>query len=185
MPEVFHPGFFFSTKYLLEFLLENRSIPKKKILELGAGSGLISTYLAKEGGEVYASDINSLAVENVKLNAQMNGQQVTVYCSDLFDDIPQTVFDYILINPPYYPKKPTNNEEKAWYCGEDFEYFQKLFAQLSRFVNKDSEVFMVLSEDCDLQKIEGLANQDNWSLSIEDNRVFIGEQSTIYHISLG
>lgn len=182
LPEVFHPGFFFSTKWLLEFLLKNRAITKKKILELGAGSGLISTYLAKGGGDVYASDINPKAVENVKLNAQLNDQQVTVFYSDLFDDIPQMMFDYILINPPYYPKKPSNNEEKAWYCGEDFEYYQKLFTQLSRFASKNSEVFMVMSENCDLGKIGHLAELNDWTLSDEASRVFIRERLIIYRI---
>lgn len=182
LPEVFHPGFFFSTKYLLEYVLEHKSIQKKQILELGAGSGLISTYLAKEGAQVYASDINPKAVENVKLNAELNELHITVFHSDLFDEFPSMTFDYILINPPYYPKKPSNNEEKAWFCGEDFEYFQKLFRQLSQFVNKDSEVLMVLSESCDLERITEIANESGLAIVMSDSRVMLNEKNIIFKI---
>ena len=39
-PEVFHPGFFFSTKLLLAYV-NRHSLRGKSFLELGAGSGLI------------------------------------------------------------------------------------------------------------------------------------------------
>ncbi|MGE5499022.1 MAG: hypothetical protein ACM3Q2_13155, partial [Syntrophothermus sp.] len=45
---VFHPGFFFSTKILLNYLL-GFDLKDKKVLELGAGSGLISMVAASKG----------------------------------------------------------------------------------------------------------------------------------------
>ena len=47
-PEVFHPGFFFSTRFLMRHLAQFR-LQNKSFLELGAGSGLIAIHAAKEG----------------------------------------------------------------------------------------------------------------------------------------
>ena len=128
MPGVFHPGLFFSTKYLLEFSLENISNSEQKnLLELGAGSGLISVVFSKNGMNVSASDINPESIRNVEANAKSNNLRISTYLSDLFDNIPTQPFDMILINPPYYRKAAMNESEMAWYCGEDFEYFNKLF----------------------------------------------------------
>ena len=184
LPSVFHPGFFYSTKYLLEYCVANHAIQQKKILELGAGSGLISVFLAKEGGLVYASDINPKAVDNIKENARLNDLSITTYHSDLFDEIPSQIFDVVLINPPYYPQKPKNEEERAWYCGADFDYFKKLFKQIPAFMDEKSEILMVLSEDCDLQKIELLARQFNFHFELRDKRKFLGETNFIFSLSV-
>src|SRR6218665_2258260 len=60
-PGVFHPGLFFSTKLLLEYL-KGQPIQEKHLLELGAGSGLISVVAAKRGARVTGSDINPTAI---------------------------------------------------------------------------------------------------------------------------
>src|ERR1044071_5362693 len=44
-PEVFHPGFFFSTALLLRYL-GRVPLHEKKVIEVGSGSGLMSLYCA-------------------------------------------------------------------------------------------------------------------------------------------
>ena len=51
----------------------------------------------------------------------------------MFDKIEKVNFDYIVINPPYFPKNPKSEKEFAWFCGSDFEYFKKLFSQLKDY----------------------------------------------------
>ena len=153
---VFHPGLFYSTGYLLEYL-KNQDLRDKKFLELGCGSGLISMFAGKNGANVTATDISSNAVNNANYNASINDVKIEVLHSDLFDKIPLHKFDYIIINPPYYPSMPEKEEDYAWNCGSDFEYFQKLFLQLPKFIHSDSKVIMVLSEDCKIETIAGLA----------------------------
>jgi len=165
LPGVFHPGLFISTKQLL-LLVDGLQLKSKQVLELGAGTGTVAIYCAKQGAIVTATDINPTAIENVNLNAEQNSVNVKTVISDLFDDIQQQAFDYIFINPPYYPKKPTNNEEHAWFCGEEFEYFKKLFSQIEKYINSDSNVFMILSEDCALDTIQEIANNNNINLEL-------------------
>lgn len=163
LPKVFHPGLFISTKLLLN-LADSLDLNNKTVLELGAGSGAISVFCAKQGANVTATDINPTAIENVKLNANRNEVTIHTIASDLFTEIPENTFDYVFINPPYYPKKPTNDEEFAWYCGEEFEYFKNLFAQLNAYIDSGSTVFIILSEDCELTKIKCIAHIKQFEL---------------------
>lgn len=161
---VFHPGFFFSTKMLIS-LLAKVNLNQKKVLELGAGSGLISFYCASKGANVTATDINLIAIEGLKANNNNLGLYVDVIHSNLFEKIPKQVFDFIVINPPYYPKNPKNDAEKAWYCGEHFEYFEQLFIQLEDYIIVDNSVFMSLSEDCDIHSIRSIASKKGFTFN--------------------
>jgi len=105
LPGVFHPGFYFSTKIIIKYL-EKLELKGMHILELGAGTGLISIYAAKKGSAVTASDISQSAVNNIEKNSKMNDVNVEIVHSDLFENIPLKKYDYIIINPPYYKKNP-------------------------------------------------------------------------------
>ncbi len=178
-PTVFHPGLFYSTKILINYLKQQK-LKNLKILELGAGSGLISIYAAKRNADVTASDINPIAIENLKLNATLNEVKIEIVQSDLFDALYQTDFSLIIINPPYYPKNILTQSDLAWYCGENFEYFKKLFFQLNDRLNQHCRCLMILSEDCDLLEISSLASKHSLRLKkvyeekgrIENNFVF-------------
>jgi release factor glutamine methyltransferase len=180
-PGVFHPGFFFSTKFLLKYL-ERINLGQKYILELGAGSGLISIYSAKKGAFVTASDISLTAVFNIEKNSKMNDAYVEVVHSDLFDDIPQKRYDYIIINPPYYKKTPTSEKEFAWYGGDDFQYFKKLFAQLGNFIYENTSVIMVLSDDTEIEMIKSIAQDFRFIMKEELRKKIWGEEHYIYKI---
>jgi release factor glutamine methyltransferase len=157
---VFHPGFFFSTRLLIE-ALQRFDIHNKSLLELGSGSGLITCWAAREGAKVLAIDINALAVENTQLNIEMNSLQsaASAVVSDLFENVSSQLFDVIVVNPPYYPKNPKTAAEQAWYCGEGFEYFQRFFQQLSAYLHAETIVLMSLSEDCDLKAIQTIGEE--------------------------
>lgn len=178
---VFHPAFFFSSKLLLHEVLK-QNIANKKVLELGAGSGLISFHLASKKAIVTATDISQMAIDGLKENKDNLSLEMTIIKSNLFDDIPLQSFDYIIINPPYYPKKPTNDAEKAWYCGENFEYFEKLFYQLEPYTHPQSVVLMSLSEDCDFQKIASIATKYNLLFKEYINKMTLWERNYIYKI---
>ena len=182
LPGVFHPGLFISTKVLLNFV-NTLKFGGKTLFELGAGTGIISILAAKKGAIVYASDISSKAVDNIKLNAAKNNVRINIFTSDLFNNIPDMQFDYIIINPPYYNKDPRQEEEYAWFCGSNFEYFKSLFSSLSNYIGKNSKVFMILSEVCDIQKIKsiGMENEFAWILKIK--KQFWGENNYIFEIN--
>jgi release factor glutamine methyltransferase len=180
-PGVFHPGFFFSTKILLKYL-ESLELHKKYVLELGAGTGLISIYAAKRGGFVTASDISLTAVYNIEKNVKMTDANVEVVHSDLFDDIPNRRYDYILINPPYYKKTPSSEKEFAWFGGDDFQYFRKLFSQLSNNFYENTNALMVISDEADLEMIKSIAGEYKFSMEEVFHKKTWGENHFIYNI---
>ena len=182
MPGVFHPGLFFSTKLLLEYI-SKIELKDKTVLELGAGSGLISIYCARQNAKVTASDINPTAIKNIVKNSELNNVKLEVIESDLFDKIEMRKFDYIIINPPYFPKDPKNEKELAWFCGSDFQYFKKLFTQLNNYKTQETIVLMILSEDCDLQRITSIANENHFSMNIVFQKKVFGETNYIFRIS--
>lgn len=181
LPGIFAPHLTFSTKLLLQ-LLEGKQLEGKTLLELGCGSGIIAAYAASRGALVTASDINPLALENANLNAQRIQQPVKTVQSDLFTSLPNTPFDYIIINPPYYPKKPKNAAELAWFCGEDFDYFKRLFSQLARR-ESPRNTYLILSEDCNLSYIAKLAEADGLHLMLQHTYQNFWEKNYLYHIS--
>ena len=180
-PGVFHPGLFLSTKILLKHL-EKIDLNNKTLLELGAGTGLISIFAAKQNAIVTATDITSAAITNIKENAENNGVDVKVIQSDLFDNIPVQSFDLIIINPPYFPKDPKDEKECAWFCGSNFQFFNKLFEQVDNYINTSTEVIMILSEDCEIEKIMRIANKNSFDfIEIDKQRVW-GEWNYLFNI---
>ena len=180
-PGVFHPGLYMSTKILLKFV-EGLDLKNKTFLELGAGTGIISILAAKKEAIVYASDISSTATENIKLNINENKVDIKIIKSDLFESFPKVLFDYIIINPPYYTKNPDTEEQFAWYCGNDHEFFRKLFLNLPDFINKDSNVFMILSEVCDIEKIKSIGEGNGFKSDLIQTKTVWGEKNYIYKL---
>ncbi len=180
-PEVFHPGFFFSTKFLLQYI-SKLPLAGKKFLELGCGSGLISMAAAKQSALVTASDINPVAVEFLKMNSRDNKTEMTVIQSDLFGNIPKQSFDIIAINPPYYKKEPVTAKDHAWFCGENGEYFSRLFCELAGYINTNTEVLMVINEQCDREMINGFAKKNGFALQEVYGKKNMLEQLFIFKI---
>ena len=182
-PEVFHPGFFFSTAFLLKYISGLR-INDFNILEIGSGSGLISVYCAKQGASVTACDINPAAVENTRSNASANQAKINVILSDLLTAVPEENFNLIFVNPPYYKKDPVTPEDHAWYCGENLEYFHKLFLQCKAYVNESSEIVMVLSDECDIAGIKTIATKNGWKAELKKEKLIRWEKNFILSFTL-
>jgi release factor glutamine methyltransferase len=171
-PGVFHPGLFSSTLFLLNFL-ERQIIVGKKVLELGCGSGLISIRCASLGANVTATDISENAISNTRINTEKNNATVNLIKSDLFENIPQQRFDLIIINPPYYAREVRSEEEHAWNCGANFEYFHKLFGQLPNYLHNDTFVLMVLTKGCDLASIFSIAKEKKFRFELLKEKIVL------------
>lgn len=181
-PGVFYPGFIISTKFFLRYI-EGLDLNGKTLLELGSGSGIISLFAASRGAIVTASDINPLSVQNVRENAVRNNLKIRVIESDLFEKIPGSAFDYIIIAPPYYPKDPEDYAEMAWYCGSNFDYYERLFRQLPAFYHDRTCVLMILSDDCNIKRIQEIGEMNGFSFSLSVQKRKLGEWNFIYQIS--
>ena len=181
-PGVFHPGLYFSTPIFIGFL-KKVDFKGKKTLDVGTGSGLLALFAAKNGAIATAIDIHPLAVGTAQKNATDNHLPLTVLESDLFDQLPPQTFDYILINPPYYPKKAQNHQEQAFFAGENLEYFHKLFRQLPAFMHKNTKIWLILSEDCDFEQMQRIAHTNGLPLRAVFQQKKWGERLFVAEVS--
>jgi len=182
-PEVFHPAFFFTTKLLLRYI-SSLPVKEKTFLELGAGSGIISLFVAKKNAKVTATDINPVAIEYLKRNSLTNNINLQIIHSDLFQNIPRQHFDYIAINPPFYKKDPVSDKDHAWYCGKNGEYFQGLFTSLANYSDSTSTILMILSDGCDLEMINRYADEYGFRLNTVYTKQNLLERNFIFKIQL-
>lgn len=180
-PGVFSPKNTVSTKVFLDFIT-TLNLTGKSVLELGCGSGIMAIQSAYQGAIVTASDINPAAIKSLQNVAEQQQLKVTVILSNLFDSIPENDFNYIFINPPYYPKKAHNLEENAWFCGENFEFFHKMFLQISSLDTKKTQLFMILSDACDILSIRQIAHNHHLELKEAHRIPLTFEVNTIYQI---
>ena len=181
-PEVFHPGFFFSTQVLLNYV-KKLPLEDKVFLEPGCGSGLISIYAAKKGAVVTASDINKTALEILAKNSRLNNTAMTIIESDVFRDIPGQLFDIIAINPPYYKKRVRTITDYAWHCGENGEFFTSFFRDLDRYMHPQTHVCMVLFEGCDMEMIRERASQNDFELQCVHTHENLLEKNFVFKIT--
>ena len=106
---------------------------------------------------------------------------IEIIKSDLFENINNS-FDYLFINPPYYPKQPKTIEEKAWFCGQDFEYFEDLFKALLDRAYLKEKVLLILSQDCDLERINRISLKYYLRMSLIHQSTAFGEKNMIYEL---
>ena len=186
-PTVFHPKYFFSSRYLVEFVLK-LNLEHKKCLELGCGSGIVSLMVYQKKGIVTCSDINEIAVECTKINFNKNfgnnSPNFQVITSDLFEFIPKTCFDFVFINPPYFFEAVSTDHQLAWNCGKNGEYFVNLFSQLSLYISNSTQVYMVLADNCDINRISEIATRYNFRLNKVEEKKIKWEINYIYKIEI-
>jgi release factor glutamine methyltransferase len=179
-PGVFHPDLFLSTRLLAEHV-RSLSLTRKTFLDLGTGSGRIALTAVRAGAIATACDVNPSAVECAARNAERNQLRITAVLSDQFDALPGR-FDVIAINPPYYDRDPSTLAEHAFRAGEGHRYFVRLFPELADRIRKGSEVFMVLSEDLDVERIRNIARTNGLEWRPVRTAKRWGEVTTVFNI---
>lgn len=100
------------TEHLVEVALDHlkhHPAPTKQVLDLCTGTGCVAVVLAKHqaDADVWAVDINPVAVALATENAARHACRVHVLQGDLFGALPPEApkFDVITANPPYVPEE--------------------------------------------------------------------------------
>lgn len=188
MPGVFHPGLYFSSRYLAEYL-STLYLNGKKVFEPGCGSGAVSLFCASRGAIVTATDISSTAIANAQSNSALNLSALPFppkfLVGDVFNGVSGDQYDYIVVNPPYFFAKPTSESEMAWYCGAEGAYFHAFFGALDSYIHAKTQVFMVLAENCDLKRIRGIAESYGFVMAEQAKRRIWWEENYIFNIRKG
>lgn len=117
------------TKLLLDHIPYN----KKKILDVGSGTGVIGAIYKKKNPEsdVTMSDSSKLAVLASQKTLEKNNFEGKVVESDIFQSIEGT-FDCIVTNPPFHKG-----------IGTDYSFIEKFARDAKKYLNKGGEVYVV------------------------------------------
>lgn len=184
--DVFHPRFFFSSKYLANFI-EQLDLENKHFCEPCAGSGLISLVAYNKGATVCCFDISSKAVENIQYNFKKNfpssgHRSFRVIQSDCFCNV-SGQFDIMGVNPPYFFKPVRIMQDHAWNCGENGDFFHLFFSSLKNHLRPEGKCYMVLAENCDINRIKQIAGINNLNLRVVDEKKIAWERNFIFEIT--
>ena len=98
---------------LARYLLDHPEMVRgKRVLDIGAGSGLVGLAAAKAGAaEVLAADIDAFACAAIRLNAAVNDSAITVTQDDLIGA--PCIWDVILVGDLFY-ERPLAERLLAW-----------------------------------------------------------------------
>ena len=123
-----------------------------RVLDMGAGCGILAVLAAEEASIVVAVDINPHAVACTLRNAELNGvkTRIEVRSGDLFEAVgAEEKFDVILFNAPYLPverDEGVNWVEKAWAGGETGRaVIDKFIEQASNHLEVGGRILLVQS----------------------------------------
>ena len=98
--------------FLSDFI--NSFKPKGKVLDVGAGCGIVGLLVARDNPTVSleAVEKQSIFVKYAEKNAEKNGIEYSIYESDFLELEVDEKYDYIVSNPPFYPEGVQKSEDK-------------------------------------------------------------------------
>lgn len=165
-PHVFHPSYHFTSKILAEYVA-TLELSNRQVLDIGTGSGIIGITAAMHGAEVTAIDINPQAAMLAARNALENKVEakMRVLCSDLFNALsPAPIFDWIIFNPPFFPRAATHPLEAAFNAGKNYEVIARFMSHAADFLSTEGRLLFILSSDMNLQEINRMVEQANFKI---------------------
>ena len=128
------------------------------ILDVGTGSGILAITLASEPGvnRIVAVDINPDAIEYAQRRAEESGVsgRIEFRVGDLFDELDDERFDWILFNPPYLPSEGPA-DEASWSGGEEGgDVFRRFLMKAADHLDPGGAIIMVSSSRTNLGFME-------------------------------
>ena len=90
--------------FLYDFI--NRFKPKGRVLDVGAGCGVVGLLVARDNPELILEAVEKQEVflHYAKTNARVNKIEYLLHEVDFLDFVPQQKYDFIISNPPFYPE---------------------------------------------------------------------------------
>jgi len=140
-PQVYEPA---EDSFLLA---ENLAVKEGDIaLDVGTGTGLIALLMSRKARFVLGVDINPMAIELARKNAELNSiQNVEFRLSDLFENV-SGKFDVITFNAPYLPGEPEEPIDLALVGGETGrEVLDRFIGEVSDYLRPGGIVQIVQS----------------------------------------
>ncbi len=116
--------------------------PKGRVLDVGAGCGVVGLLVAKENEkvELEAVEKQELFVEYATINARVNKIPYKIHKSDFLELDEELKYDYIISNPPFYHDGVTKSENEMLFNARYNSNLplEKFFKKVSRVLKPNS-----------------------------------------------
>jgi methylase of polypeptide subunit release factors len=166
-PNVFSPKYFNNTKWYAEKLL--KIIGNSSLLEIGTGTGAIAIEIAKNGSNVFTTDINPYAIQCASNNFIKNNVEIEVLESDVFDSLKvEYKFDFIFWNHPYN-NAGRQSKDILIKAGFDYKYnsLRKYIQGASVFLsNPQKGLLLGTGGQADIESITRIAQENGYRLKL-------------------
>ena len=131
------------------------SLVEGDVLEMGTGSGYIAVELSRNPRvrQVVGVDIDPKAVETARENALEAGvsDSVRFLESDLFQNLGDSRFDWILFNPPYLPSEGAIDELSWAGGGKGGELLMRFLGEASPHLSPGGCILAVVSSQTNFE----------------------------------
>ena len=132
-----------------------------KVLDIGAGSGLIALMLAQRGaGEVIAVELDEHAAAQAAENVATSSfaDRVEVVQSDILHYEPAERFDLVVSNPPFFDfSLQSPDKQRTLARHTDSLSYDDLLATSARLITEGGMISLVVPTDAE-QKLDTLAD---------------------------
>ena len=183
LPDVFHPGLFFSSSLFAEALAAE-PLEGQRVLEVGTGTGFLALVAGRRARQTIGTDINPEAVRALTINALLNRleDRVTARQGDLFQPVAGERFDLILFNPPYFAPHSAGQARDLWeYSWRDVNRTRARFVeQAAAHLNPGGRV-LICDSDIAVDRMDrALAAAGFQVTSLRSRTVVSGEVLTVF-----
>ena len=126
--------------YLYDFISSFK--PKGTMLDVGVGCGIVGLLVARDNPKVSLSGVEKQEafIGYAKINARVNKIDYELFESDFLELPESNKYDYIVSNPPFYPKgaKKSENEMLQQARYNSSLPLEPFFKKVSRLLNPHS-----------------------------------------------
>lgn len=163
--------------YLLRNALTDDDPGGETAIDIGVGSGVITSVLLERFDEVIGVDIDPDALQHCR--AEFPG--ATIHRSDRFEAIDDVAADIITCNPPYLPSKPGHDPDPALDGGPSgAEYTVAFLDEARSYLADDGDVWFVASSKADVESIEDALSRFDYTYDVVASTRYFFEELYVY-----
>jgi release factor glutamine methyltransferase len=161
---VYSPHGTSSTRFMLDhFFALGLDRSAGRVLEMGCGAGAIALHAARFGSIVSACDIDPVAVDATRRNAEQNGLNVDVRQSDLFSAFADDEqYDVIIFNQPFFHLNREIGEHERTLSDFGGRLHEKFMAGARKHLAPGGRLVVAYSNCSNI----AILNQPGWNMEV-------------------
>jgi release factor glutamine methyltransferase len=134
----------------------SETLEGNRVLDMGTGCGVNALLAASKCGQVVAVDINPVAINAAKENAERNGvsSRISFAMSDVFSCV-EGEFDLIVFDPPFRWFAPRDAYEVST-TDDRYQALTKFFVEVGSYLRESGKILLAFGTSGDMGYINRL-----------------------------